>query len=60
MHEIILINITGQDKPGLTTALAGALARYKVNILDISQSVIHSSLSLGLMIEVPKESESSP
>ena len=60
MHEIILIKITGQDKPGLTKSLTGLLARYKVNILDISQSVIHNSLSLGLMIEVPKESESSP
>jgi phosphoserine phosphatase len=60
MHEIILISITGQDQPGLTQALSTVLARYKVNILDISQSVIHKSLSLGLMIEVPKESESSP
>ncbi len=60
MHEIILIKITGQDKPGLTKSLTGLLARYKVNILDISQSVIHNSLSLGLMIDVPRESESCP
>lgn len=60
MREIILISITGQDKPGLTQSLSTVLARYKANILDISQSVIHKSLSLGLMIEVPKESESSP
>jgi len=60
MREIILISITGQDRAGLTQSLSAVLARYKVNILDISQSVIHKSLSLGLMIEVPKESESSP
>ncbi len=60
MREIILISITGQDRAGLTHALSSALARYKVNILDISQSVIHKSLSLGMMIEVPRESESSP
>ncbi len=60
MREIILISITGQDRPGLTRSLSQVLARYKVNILDISQSVIHSSLSLGMMIEVPRESESSP
>ncbi|WP_462324689.1 phosphoserine phosphatase SerB [Desulfoplanes sp.] len=60
MREIILISITGQDRTGLTQSLSSVLARYRVNILDISQSVIHKSLSLGLMIEVPKESESSP
>jgi phosphoserine phosphatase len=60
MREIILINISGEDRPGLTAALTEILAPYNVPILDISQAVIHDHLSLGLMIEVPPESESSP
>jgi phosphoserine phosphatase len=60
MREIILINISGEDRPGLTAALSDVLAPYNVSILDISQAVIHDTLSLGLMIEVPPESESSP
>ena len=28
MREIILINITGQDKPGLTSSLTNILAQY--------------------------------
>ena len=60
MREIILINISGEDKAGLTSSLMSLLAEYHVTILDICQSVIHSTLSLGIVIEVPPESESSP
>jgi phosphoserine phosphatase len=58
--EIILLNITGADKPGITTQLTDLLKEYNVNILDIGQAVIHDYLSLGMLIEVPEESESSP
>ena len=60
MKEIILINISGKDKPGLTSAITGMLARYRINILDIGQAVIHNTLSLGMLVEVPPESESAP
>jgi phosphoserine phosphatase len=60
MKELILISVSGKDKPGLTSSITGILARYKVNILDIGQAVIHDELSLGILIEVPAESESSP
>ena len=53
MREIILINITGQDKPGLTSSLTQILAQYEVAILDIGQAVIHDYLSLGILIEIP-------
>jgi len=50
--EIILLNISGPDKPGITTALTHVLAQYKVSILDIGQAVIHDELSLGILFEV--------
>jgi phosphoserine phosphatase len=59
MREIILINITGKDKPGLTASLTNILAQYKVIILDIGQAVIHDYLSLGILIEIPVEHASS-
>ena len=49
MIEIIQVNISGEDKPGLTTALTGILARYDAFILDIGQSNIHKSLVLGIL-----------
>jgi len=59
MREIILINITGQDKPGLTASLTNILAQYDVTILDIGQAVIHDYLSLGILVEIPAEHSSS-
>lgn len=53
MREIVLINITGEDRPGLTAAIAGVLAQGGVNILDIDQAVIHGRLSCGILIEIP-------
>jgi phosphoserine phosphatase len=59
MREIILINITGKDKPGLTSSLTNILAQYEVTILDIGQAVIHDYLSLGILVEIPAEHSSS-
>ena len=58
MSEVVLITISGQDRPGLTAALTGILANYDINVLDIGQSVIHESLSLGILIESPEEAKS--
>ena len=60
MRELLLITISGNDKPGLTATITEVLSRYRIPVLDIGQSVIHNHLSLGMLIEVPKESSSSP
>ncbi len=52
MKEIVLINITGPDRPGLTAAITGILARENVKILDIGQAVIHDTLSFGILVEM--------
>lgn len=49
--EIIQINISGTDMPGLTSSLTSILARYDAFILDIGQANIHSSLTLGILIK---------
>ncbi len=58
MHEIILITVAGPDRPGISARLTRILADHAVNILDISQAVIHDHLSLGMLIETPSEQES--
>ena len=60
MNDIILLRISGEDKPGLTGRITDVLAAYGADILDISQAVIHDTLSLGIVIKIPPESESSP
>ncbi|WP_299113283.1 phosphoserine phosphatase SerB [uncultured Winogradskyella sp.] len=50
--DIFLLNISGQDKPGLTSGLTSVLAEYDAKILDIGQANIHDTLSLGIMFEI--------
>lgn len=59
-HEIILLQVSGEDKPGITAAVTAILAEYDANILDIGQADIHDTLSLGILFEVDKGSESAP
>lgn len=59
MQEIILIQVSGNDRPGLTAAFTRILAQNDLNILDIGQAVIHDTLSLGILVEVPPEREAS-
>ena len=49
--ELILVNISGSDRPGVTSALTEVLARYDASILDIGQADIHHTLSLGLLFK---------
>ena len=49
--EIIQINISGEDKPGMTSSLTEILARYDAFILDIGQANIHQSLTLGILFK---------
>ena len=58
MRDILLLNITGPDRPGVSAAFTAALANHGGNILDIGQAVIHDSLNLGLLIEIPDGNES--
>lgn len=49
--ELILIRITGLDRPGLTASITNVLAKYDATILDIGQADIHSTLSLGILFK---------
>ena len=49
--EIILVNINGEDKPGLTAALTEILAKHGAFILDIGQSDIHRNVAIGILFK---------
>lgn len=53
--ELILIRITGVDRPGLTASITEILSKYDVTILDIGQADIHSTLSLGILFKSYEE-----
>src|SRR5258708_30306720 len=54
MTETILIHFSGRDRPGLTADLTSILASYDTCVLDIGQAVVHETLSLGLLVEIPR------
>lgn len=49
--ELILIRISGVDRPGLTASVTAILSKYQVDIMDIGQADIHSTLSLGILFK---------
>lgn len=50
IDQIILVSISGQDKPGLMSALMTLCLDYQAQILDMGQAVIHDELALGLLL----------
>lgn len=54
LKEPILISITGMDRPGITATITQVLSDFDADILDIGQSVIHDSLSLGMLVQIPE------
>jgi len=59
VKELFLINVWGQDKPGVTRVVTEVLSTFEVTVLDIGQAVIHDQLNLGILAAVPagKDSE---
>ena len=53
--ELILIRITGEDRPGLTASVTEILAKYDATILDIGQADIHNNLSLGILCKTEEQ-----
>ncbi|TGD72606.1 phosphoserine phosphatase SerB [Mangrovimicrobium sediminis] len=60
MSDILLISLSGEDHPGVTAGIAAILAEQGVNVLDIGQAVIHDTLSLGMLVEIPAGCDAAP
>ncbi len=58
MRELVLLEVTAEDRPGVVAGLSETLAAYDVDILDIGQAVIHDTLTLGILIRIPPQAES--
>src|SRR5436305_5665799 len=58
MQDILLLHVTGEDRPGLTASLTGILAQHDIQILDLNQTVIHRTLLMGMLVRIPPRVES--
>lgn len=57
MSDLVLISVSGADKPGITAAISKVLGEFDIDILDVGQAVIHNQLSLGILISIPGDSD---
>ncbi len=55
--EILLVNVSGEDQPGLMAMLTSTLARYQVRVLDVGQAVIHDELNVGMLVQVMERAD---
>lgn len=55
--KTVLLQFSGPDRLGLATVLTQILARHEVRVLDIGQAVVHETLALSILIEIPAGSE---
>jgi phosphoserine phosphatase len=55
MNNTLLIHFSGPNRTGLTAVLTAVLADYDACVLDIGQAVVHETLVLGLLIEIPPD-----
>ncbi|WP_433871611.1 phosphoserine phosphatase SerB [Saccharopolyspora sp. CA-218241] len=53
----VLITVTGEDKPGVTSVLFAALTRHGVDIVDVEQVVIRHRLVLGVLVATDRDPE---
>lgn len=51
----VLITVTGRDRPGVTSALLGALVPLGAQVIDMEQVVIRERLVLGLLVRLGGE-----
>ena len=52
--QVILLRVSGPDRPGLFAALLGVLTAGGARIQDVEQNVIRRQLALGIVMEVPR------
>lgn len=53
-----IITVIGQDKVGIVAAVSNQLAKLNVNIIDISQTLMHGSFTMILMGEWDEQATS--
>lgn len=57
--ELVLITVTGVDKPGITFGLMKIISSSPAKIMDMGQSVTHGLLSLSILLDFDTEEETS-
>ena len=46
-----VVSVTGKDRTGIIAAIAGELAACKINVLDISQTILHGNFVMIMHVD---------
>lgn len=52
-----IVTVIGKDKPGIIAEVCTLLAKSKVNILDISQTVMEGFFTMTMLIDLSQSSQ---
>ena len=50
--EHAIISVLGADRPGIVAAVSAVLAESKVNILDISQTILQGTFTMNMLVDL--------
>jgi phosphoserine phosphatase len=53
--SLVIVSVSGPDRPGITAKLTGILAQMGAELLDIEQVVVQRQLSLGMLVAIPHD-----
>lgn len=54
----VVVTVVGQDKIGIIAGVSGILAKYQVNILDISQTILQDFFTMIMIVDISQASVS--
>ena len=53
-----LITVVGNDRVGIIAAICVKLAEYNVNVLDLSQTILHNNFTMIMAVDVSQATAS--
>ena len=56
--NLLMVNVSGQDRPGITATLVRVLMEHNVEVVDIEQASLQNLLGLYLLLDLSKASDS--
>ena len=49
-----IITVVGKDRVGIIAAICVKLAEFNINVLDISQTILHGSFTMVMAVDIAK------
>lgn len=53
----VVVTVMGQDRVGIVAAVAQTLANHHVNIVDMTQTILHGSFTMMMGAKLPADAD---